>query len=175
MKDVKGANKSSDEIDMENAIQVLLRLQSEHGVGNPFYIARNKYTVPAFLQILDQIRIVEEAGLVTETPYVPPWIDDGTGHRVLNTKKKAEPNVMQLNVTPKAEQLLKSRTITRTETVTEIFQQREEPVWKQNKRLRDFGRTERGHTINMMSPEALASDVQSHIHAIRGGDIPRKM
>ena len=174
-------NKYSHE---DSAVQVLLQLQSNgHGTGNTFYIRRDKGSkVPAFQnldrQMLEQqIRTVEDAGLVTVKPYVPPWIDDGTGHRVINSEGKVDSNIIQLDVTPKAEALLKRRTtVTRTETtVQEVFQPPEGESKEMREARRQFSRTDRG--IAILNPdleqETMLSDIEHHIRAIRSGLLTR--
>ena len=77
-----------------------------------------------------------------------------------------------------SEQLLVSRrTITRerktVKDVTEIFQpQPEQPAWKANKDRRDFTRTERGHQITTMCPDALESDIRGHLAVLRDPETP---
>jgi hypothetical protein len=167
---VRDGNKSYEEL--------LLETYKEHGESNPFYVRRSKQT-PHFLELFDQrIKTLQEADLVKIEPYVPRWLNHTEKERIPNTQQKTDPDVTVVRLLPKGEELVKSRTtITRTETIIqETLQEPEEPAWKVKKRQHDFGRTERGCTIMMMSerPEALASDVRSHIQAIRGGNIPHK-
>lgn len=164
------------EVAQKDYEKLLLDLRREYGEGNPLYVRRSKYKIPRCLELVEQrIKALQEADLVKVEPYIPPWIEETKGHRVENTQQRTDPDVMTIHLLPKAEEVLKSRTmVTRTETTIQETFQKEEPTWMKNQRFRDFARTERGATIMMMSPEALASDVRSHIQAIKSGTIPRK-
>jgi hypothetical protein len=146
------------------AYTLLQTLQAKHSPGsNTFYLRRNDYTEKRFLDLdLEKLRLLENEGILKMSEYVR----QGT----------VDPNVMQLDLLPKGQEVLKSRTtVTRTETtIQETFEPVEEPAWKANKRFRDFVRTERGNAITTASPAALESTVRGHIQAIRSGTIPRK-
>jgi hypothetical protein len=64
-------------------------------------------------------------------------------------------------------------TVTETKrTVTEqVLEPPEEPAWKQNKKYKQFARTERGSAIVSSCPEALISDIQGNIAVMRSGTI----
>jgi hypothetical protein len=146
----------------KKAYELLESLAGRHSPGSAvFYLRRSDYADPRFLELdLEKLRLLEKDGVLKMSDYVRQGTVDS--------------NAIQLDLSPKGQQFLKSRVTTTTQTVTETFREPEEPAWKATKRLRDFGRTERGCTIMMMSPEALASDVRSHVQAIKSGTIPRK-
>lgn len=106
--------------------------------------------------------------------YVRSWIIKSDGSFGQNTEQARDPDVMVIRLLPKAELFLKSRVITTTQTVTEVFQEPEEAAWKQNKRMQDRVRTERGNMILTMCPEALESDIRGHLAALRDTGTPRK-
>ena len=99
------------------AYTLLQTLQGKHSPGSTtFYLRRNDYTEKRFLELdLEKLRHLENEGVLKMSEYVRP----ATGI--------IEPNIIQLDLSPKGEQVLKSRTtITETKTtVQETFQEAE--------------------------------------------------
>ena len=144
------------------AYALLQILQSNHSPGSTtFYLRRSDYADKRFLELdLEKIRSLEKQGALKMSDYSRQGIVD--------------PNVIQLDLTPAGQEVLKSRVTTTTQTITETFQESEEPAWKANKRTRDFVRTERGNMIVTMCPEALESDIRGHLEALRDPNASRK-
>jgi len=162
---IRDENKPSHEIGGES-MAILLELQREHN-NNPFYIHRDKtpYSIPQFYAVLEgKLNRLREEGLVKMEHYIRPWYNGEP-----NKQQIPDPNVIQVTLLPKAEMLLRSRTVERTEKITETFQELQEPPWKENKRLRAFARTERGCAIISATPEAAVSDVRGTIEVLRRG------
>ncbi len=147
----------------KRALALLEGLQAKHSPGDTiFYIRRSTYSSSRFLDLdLELVKFLETEGIVkmTENDYMR----DGA----------VDPNVITLHLQPKGEELLRSRVVTTTQTVTETFQDPEEPTWKRNKKFRNFARTERGGAILCASPEALISDIKGNIQALARGDLSR--
>jgi len=138
-------------------------IQTKHTPGSTtFYLRRDSSPDPRFLELdLELVRFLEAEGILkmTENDYM--------------REGAVDPNIITLHLEPKGQEILRSRVTTTTQTVTETFQEPEEPAWKQNKRYRNLARTERGGAILSASPEALASDIRGHIEVLKRGGIPR--
>lgn len=86
-----------------------------------------------------------------------------------------DPNVIQLDLSQKGQEVLKSRTtVTRTETTIQETFEPTERVEDRRKWLRQFVRTDRGNAIITMVPAALESNIQGHLAALRDPKTPRK-
>jgi len=144
------------------AYELLQSLQGKHSPGSTtFYLRRDSYPDKRFLDLdLEKIRFLEEQGMLNVSDY--------------SRQGAVDPNIIALSLLPKGQEVLKSRTITRTETtVQETFIDNEVPAWKANKKFRQFARTERGCAIVSSCLEAAASDVRSNIEALRTGNLGR--
>jgi hypothetical protein len=143
------------------AYELLHALQDKHSPGSTtFYVRRSDYADKRFLELdLEKLGFLESEGIGKMSDYIRQGTPDL--------------NVIAFNLLPKGQECLKSRTTVTTQTITEVFQEPEEPVWKANKRSRNFARTERGFGIVTSSPEGLASNIRGHISALQHGGITR--
>jgi hypothetical protein len=157
---VQVANKSSR---AEQAYQFLEALQRKHTPGSTtLYVRRNSYSDPRFLDLdLEKLRYLEKDGAVKMSDYL--------------RLGQVDPNVIAIDLLPKAVQFLEGCKVTIEEhTDRKIIIDPEEPTWQATKRTRDFVRTERGNMIVTMCPEALESDIRGHLAALRDGNIPQR-
>jgi hypothetical protein len=148
-------------------VEKLHALRQKYGKSNPFFMRRRSTPQQFFDLDKRDIRILEEAGVIKVERTVRNWLEGRE-----NTERVPDPDAFTVTILPKGEQLLKSR-VTTTQTVTELFQEPEEPTWKANKRFRNFARTERGGAILCSPPDALISDVRGNIEVLRRGRLSR--
>jgi hypothetical protein len=151
--------------------EMLQGLQQKYGKSNPFYIRRRPKEPTVFFDLDKRdVAILQEAGVIQVERTIPRWMD---GKENTAGAPDPDPTALTLTLQPKGEELLKSRVTTTTQTITEVFQEPEEPAWKRNKRYRNLARTERGGAILSSSPDALISDVRGHIEVLQRGGISR--
>jgi hypothetical protein len=154
------------QVDKKDCVEVLLELRGRYGEGNPIFIRRDK--VPAFAKLdQDGCSFLQEHGWCKMERITKYMADENGVPRQLD--------LTALHLLDPALKFLEGCKVTvEQHTDTKVTIEPEpEPVWKANKRYRNFARTERGFGIVTSSPEGLASNIRGHISALQHGGITR--
>lgn len=137
------------------------------------YISRKDNPFGWFDEKLQLARELEKQGFCKVKPYVHRVTKDPVTGVINYHNTEPDPDTFEVELMPKAiEWLTKTKTRTQTKTTTKTIQVQETLEEKETKR--NLMRTERGNAILTMVPEALVSDVRSHIQAVRNPETEYK-
>lgn len=128
-----------------------------------FYVRTSRYLPFVWRLVEAQLKRLEELEYCKVTEYIRP----STG--------QADPRIKQVNILPAGMQRLHTRTIEQTTVTTTKVTQTvplADEYWTPQ-RKRNFSRTDRGNAILTMAPEALISDIKSHIKAILNPNVEK--
>lgn len=137
------------------------------------YIDKKDNPFGIFDEKIQMARVLEKEGFCKVNSVIHRATRDPVTGVFNYHNTEPDPDSYQVELLPKGiERITKTKTRTETKTTTETTQVQETLEQKETKR--NLMRTERGNAILTMVPEALVSDVRSHIQAVRNPETEYK-
>jgi len=138
------------------------------------YLRKKDNPFGTYDEKLQMARELEKEGFCKVHPVIHQVTQDPVTGVINYHTTEPDPDTYRVELLPKGiERISKTRTRTETKTTTETIQEiQQTPEEKETKR--NLMRTERGNAILTMVPEALLSDLRSHIQAVRNPETEYK-
>jgi hypothetical protein len=155
----------------ENQLLLLKEAYEKSG-----YIRKKDSPLGIFEEKLQLARELEKEGFCKVNPVIHRVTQDPVTGAINYHNTEPDPDTFQIELLPKGvERIAKivKRIETKITTTTETVQQAQQTL-EEKETKRNLMRTERGNAILTMVPEALVSDVKSHIQAVRNPETEYK-